>query len=171
MNVRKRMAVGMLWIVVPIVVAIATLRASYLEWEEDRYRQKIPVEVDVGNVVAIDGESAFREGCGFAVFELSSKMKERIRNFGIKALNGPGPQTVPVNEYEFWGETPYIETGDGLSSKDSWIVGLGCGNMDPILGATINTALRQPGSFFTRLTESVVIVIPSAGIVAFVYYG
>ena len=48
--------------------------------EEDRYRQKIPVEVGVGNVVAIAGESAFREGCGFAVFELSSKMKERIRS-------------------------------------------------------------------------------------------
>jgi hypothetical protein len=42
LNVRKHMAVGMLWIAVPIVVAIATLRASYLEWRRIGIDKRFP---------------------------------------------------------------------------------------------------------------------------------
>jgi hypothetical protein len=170
LTVRKHIVVDMLWMI-PLVVVIIIVYLIYRDWRDDWYRKMIPAEVELGRVVVIDGDAGLREGCGFAVFEISAKMKERILVSGLGALTRARPQTESVNQYGVWRASPYIEAGDGLSMEDRWIVGLNCGRMNPNLRTTIDTALHQHRAFYTKFYESAVIVIPSAGIVAYVYNG
>lgn len=80
----------------------------------------MPSEVGIADVVLIDGQSGFREGCGVAIFELTAAANARIQASGIRGLNVDGA----TSPNPIWHETPYIETGDGLTLEDRWTVGL-----------------------------------------------
>jgi hypothetical protein len=147
---------------------------GFKRWESNWYRGLIPAEVEVGDALLIDGESGFREGCGVAIFRLTPQMRERIKALGLVALDGPLDQRSHVHSpraSRAWAETPYVETGDGMTLEDTWQVGLSCADKKPELVRRITTALRQPGSFVKKLHEAAVVVVPASGIVALVYFG
>lgn len=142
-----------------LVLFLAVTYAVYVHCRDDYYRKLLQVELEVGDAVLIDGEWGFLEGCGVAVFELSPQTRSQLRTKGTTALRG------------VWLETPYVETGDGMTLEDRWLVGLTCAKMSHKLSITINQALTQPGSFISKRPEAAIIVIPTAGIVALVYFG
>ena len=153
---------------------IVVLYAMYVSWRNDWYRQKMPPEVGIGDVVLIDGKSGFREGCGVAIFELTPAASAQLQAAGIRALNAGdarSPYRPSKDKNSIWHETPYVETGDGLTLEDRWAVGLSCAKLSHELSATITRAMAQPGSFYTKLYEAAVLVIPAAGIAALVFYG
>lgn len=155
------------WLATVAVIAAVTAPYAILKaWEREWYRQKIPQEVSTGEVVLIHGESHFREGCGVAIFQLADETKSKIATRGIAALD-----TVSNEANKAWTPTPYEITGDGLTLEDQWMNGAACARMDDELSKALSDALNKPGSFVKKLYESAVIVIPSAGIVAFVHYG
>lgn len=134
----------------------------------------MPPEVGIGDVVLIDGKSGFREGCGVAIFELTPAASARLQASGIRALKAGGltsSHRLIKDKGSIWHETPYVETGDGLTLEDRWVVGLSCARMSRELSSTIARAMAQPGSFYTKLYEAAVLVIPADGIAVFVYYG
>lgn len=156
------------WFVLALAgIAVTSAYFCYKKWECDWYRQKIPTEVKTGDVVLIDGESHFREGCGVAIFKLAEETQSKIATLGLAALEPP----VSSSGVHLWSETPYSITGDGLSLEDRWMEGTGCARMDSMLSKSLSDSLSKPGSFVRKLYEAAVIVIPSEGLVAFVYSG
>ena len=171
LNRYKLIGIGALLLCVAIPIAPFV---AYVNWRNDAYRQKLPPELEAGDLIFIDGESGFNAGCGVAVFELGAGARARIRARGIRALDSAVPAAAndPRDRRDLhWQQTPYVDTGDGLTLADRWQVGLSCADMPRELNLAIDRALRQPGSYFMRLRESAILVIPSAGMVAFVYYG
>lgn len=147
---------------------------GYKRWESNWYRSLIPSEIEVGNAVLIDGESGFLEGCGVAIFEITPQMRERMRLQGAATLNGtlaPKTQVRTTRDTRMWVETPYVETGDGMTLEDSWQTGLSCVKTNRDLVRVITAALRQPGSFVKKLHEAAVVVVPASGVAALVYFG
>lgn len=157
-----------------VLVFILFLYASFKKWESDHYRQQMPAEIGLAEAILIDGESGFREGCGVAVFELAPWMKEQLRAHGLAALTNSQQRQIQganTSAASDWKETPYVETGDGLGLEDRWTVGLSCVQQNSDIVRRINDALRQPGSFVKKQYEAGVIVIPSSGLAALVYFG
>jgi hypothetical protein len=148
----------------------------YLAWghaRQDFYRRQIPAEVDVADVVDIDGETGVRGGCGAAIFELAAPAKIRLGRLGIRALTKSTvarTDTVDPFAHAVWRETPYLEGAAPLPLENFWAVGLGCTNISANLKHTIDHALRRPGAYFTLLKGRGVLVMPSAGLVAYVYF-
>lgn len=156
------------------VTLIGALCLGYKWSELNWYRSLIPVEVEIGDALLIEGESGLREGCGAAVFALTPGMLQRIKAYGLGAFGGPPGREQGAGDAHAsraWAETPYAETGDGMSQEDTWQVGLSCVETDPELARTIMQALRRPGSFVKKRHEAAVVVVPAAGIAALVYFG
>ncbi len=171
LNRYKLIGIGALLLCVAIPIAPFV---AYVNWRNVWYRQKLAPELEAGDLVFIDGQSGFMSGCGVVVFELGAGARARIRARGIRALDSAAPaaaKDLGGRQDLHWQQTPYVETGDGLTLADRWQLGLGCANMPRELNLTIDRALRQPGSYFMRLQESAILVMPSAGIVAYVYFG
>jgi hypothetical protein len=167
-----------------VVLCLLLTYAAYLgfkRWESNSYRGNIPFEVDVADALLIESKSGFMEGCGVAIFELTPQMRERIKVQGLAAFDGSLDQQAqvgPPNEMRRWQdkirrweETPYVETGDGLTMEDSWQVGFSCADQTSDLVRGITDALRQPGSFVRKLHEAAVVVVPALGVAAFVHNG
>jgi hypothetical protein len=136
------------------------LGALYFAYSSNRneyYRNMIPSEIKAGSVVEIDSMSGvFGGGCGAAVFEITPDARTETR--------------IPSGSYPAWQETPYVETGDGLTLEDRWTAGLGCGAPNSETMRTIANALNQPGSYYQKLGLAGLVVVPSEGMVAYVYF-
>jgi hypothetical protein len=145
---------------------------AYKKLESNWYRSFMPTEIELGDTLLIDGKSGFREGCGVAIFELTSHMRKRINVHGLASLDGmlhQKAQTRSKLDLSLWTETPYVETGDGTTLEDTWAVGLSCADTDNEMVREITRALRQPGSFVKKLDEAAIVVMPASGMAALVY--
>jgi hypothetical protein len=159
------------WVAVCLLLSCAAY-LGFKKWESIWYRGLIPSEVEVGDALLIDGDSGFREGCGVAIFRLAPQMRERIKVQGLAALNGRIDEGARVRrDTRTWAETPYVETGDGMTLEDTWQGGLSCAEKNPDLVRKITVALRQPGAFVMKLHEAAVVVVPASGFAALVYFG
>lgn len=148
------------------VLAMLICFIVFNKWEEDWYRKQIPGEIETADVVVVEGESGLRRGCGVAVFKLTARAQARLSADGLAALAESSPFTGHP-----WTETPYVETGDGMTLEDRWLGGLACAHLDASLSEKIHNALKGKGAFVRKLYEAGVIVIPSSGLVALVYFG
>jgi len=147
---------------------------AFRSWERSWYEGLLPLSLKAESIVALDTRSGFREGCGTVVFKLDPDAARTFRRTGLAALASARQaraESGPYFSYEEWSETPYRETGDGLTLKDRWLNGLSCANLDPDLVKTINGALRSKGSFFSRGQESGLIVLPTEGLVVLSFEG
>lgn len=150
---------------------LAFLYFIYLNERNNHYRQKIPDEIPVGKVVAIGSEiGGFWDSCGAAIFQMAAPEDARFRHLEYFSNN----RTLRMQdgqEQAGWNATPFRETGDGLSLDDRWPSGLLCAGLDEELSGTIWRALASPGSYYRQLGSGGVVVIPSAQLVAYVYFG
>lgn len=160
------------------VAAVAVLvAAAYLAlraWERSWHEGQIPRALEIDEVVLIDGESGLREGCGAAVFRLSSRTLDKIRRLGAAAFEESRQARSSDKDYftySKWEETPYRMTGDGLTLTDRWLNGLGCAKLPPELGRRIHEALESKGSFFSTTQEGGLIIIPGENLAVLSYEG
>lgn len=148
--------------------------AGYKKWESNWYRSLMPSEVEVGRTLLIEGKSDLRSGCGVAIFQLTPHMREQISMHGLAAFDVLLRHKSGANvkhETHTWESTPYVETGDGMTLEDRWVVGLTCVENNPDVVRKIYAALRRPGSFVKKLDNAAVVVVPASGLAAFVYFG
>jgi hypothetical protein len=135
---------------------------SYTHWSIDVYRQHIPPEVEVADLIA---SGSGWGGCGAAIFELTATAKENLRKVGITALNS-GATSVDAGRIGVWQETPY--TAESIPESD-WAAALGCTWITVELHEIIHGALRRTGSFYRRYKKGTILVIPTAGIVVYTF--
>lgn len=135
---------------------------SYTRWSIDVYRQHIPPEVEVADLIASGSEWG---GCGAAIFELTATAKENVSQDGITALNR-GVASVDAGRIGVWQETPY--TAESIPESD-WAAALGCTWIRAELHEIIYRALRRTGSFYRQYKKGTILVIPTAGIVVYTF--
>ena len=147
---------------------------AFRTWERSWYEGLLPSSLKIESIVALGMQDGFREGCGAVVFKLDPEVARTIRRTGLAALASARQaraESAPYFSYAEWGETPYRETGDGLTLKDRWLNGLVCANLEPELGKAVDGALRSGGSFFSRGAESGLIVLPTEGLAVLSFEG
>lgn len=135
---------------------------SYTRWNIDIYRQHIPPEVEVANLIDSGSEWG---GCGVAIFELTATAKEKLSEVGITALSRGGT-SVDADRIGVWQETPF--TDESIPESD-WAAALGCTWVRAELHEVIYSALRKTGSFYKQYKKGTILVIPTAGIVVYTF--
>jgi hypothetical protein len=156
------------------LVVVLVVYTIYSYFESRWYERLIPADLEISDVVLINGESGFREGCGAAIFSLNPETTKRIAFDGLNALKNARQargHNDAYHSYSIWQKTPYVETGDGMTLADRWLTGLGCAGIKGELGKQIYKALRREGSFFATTDEGGLIIIPSFGLAVFSYHG
>lgn len=158
-----------------LLCVVVTAYAACRRWEADWYQGLIPAAIETDGIVVISDQGGFREGCGAVVFKLSAAALVKLDASGLGALaSAHEARSHPREDYfRFgdWQQTPYVESGDGLTLADRWLVGLNCADLDPALGKQIHEAINTKGSFYATSRESGLVVIPSRGLVLLAYEG
>lgn len=152
------------------VYAYVAFRSSERSW----YEGLLPRGLNVEAMVALGTQGGFREGCGAVVFKLDSATTGAVRRDGLAALSiarQARAESDPYFSYDEWNQTPYVETGDGLTLKDRWLNGLSCAALDPNLAKIISRALDSEGSFYSRGRESGLVVLPTEGLIVLSFEG
>ncbi len=159
-----------------VVLALGTYGA-FRFWNANHFKNLIPSEIAIGDTVLVDGETGGLEGCGVAIFRVGSATLVSLRANGIHALDQASRSrkkrflSDEYKEYSPWKETPYLETGDGMTLADRWLGGFVCANIDSDLSKRIHQALRSNKSYYATAHEAGLIIIPSLGLAVYSYFG
>ena len=162
LNVLRVLVLLKLWLILLLYI-------TYKMSERPFMFRALPAAVEVQGVEWIAGDSGLREGCGVAVFRLAPGMQQRLQARGLAALDGARQargHSEAYYHYQPWQATPVL---NNLGS-DGWLA-LSCGDLPQALEQRINNALEQPGSYFARKDEGVLLVLPAAGLVVYGYNG
>jgi hypothetical protein len=161
-----------------LFIALAlSIYGTYRVWEINYFKNLIPSEIQINGTVLVDGETGGLEGCGVAIFRLDSATLEKIRANGIHALDEAKQSRKKkllrddYQTYTPWAETPYLETGDGMTLADRWLGGFVCSNIDTDLSNHIHSALKSTNSYYSTTHEAGLIVIPDLGLIVYSYFG
>jgi hypothetical protein len=168
---KKQVALGIAVLAISIALGVY---AKYRIREVTSFMGLIPASLEIQRTVIIDGKTGFIEGCGAAVFELSPATLRQIQLRGLAALKDAHQARDygdELHRYSQWKETPYIETGDGMSLVDRWLAGRSCAKFDLAVDRGIETALKSPGSYYATIHEAGLIVIPKLKLVVYSYFG
>lgn len=166
-------------VLITILIGMGCIYWAYgvfQEWIADDFKDRIPSELKISETLLVDGDMGGLGWWGVAIFRLQGDTLGKLRTTGLQALAGarrsrnPGSINGKYKEYSPWRETPYIETGDGMTLADRWLGGMVGSNMKPELSKGIENALRTDGSYYAKSNDSGLIVIPSLGIVAYIYF-
>jgi hypothetical protein len=134
------------------------------------WRQEIPDRIETTEILESSGSGFFREACRNAVFRLSEAGARAIARQGpaFFADIGPPRNENPRNRYSAWRETPVAGTVFALHALG------GCdGERSGPRQREIEAALSAPGSYYalTANAEGMILVVPSARLAAFLYFG
>jgi hypothetical protein len=164
-------------LIILFAVLVLGSYGAFQVWNTNYFKNLIPSEIGISHTVFIDGKSGGLEGCGVAIFRMDSATLNNIRANGSHALDGAKlsrKKKFLKNEYQgytSWKETPYMETGDGMTLADRWLGGFVCASIDSDLSKSIHNALRSAKSYYATTHEAGLIVIPRLGLVVYSYFG
>lgn len=147
-----------------VVILVPMKGCSHLQ--VSLYRQAIPPQFELLEVMHHDAVSGFREGCGFAIFRLSDADLTRIRRHGLAHLGAArlGRDGKPYHQYKPWSATP--APGD-----EHLFRGTGCIDDPPELLKRAERAADKEGAFFTTGHEQDLVVVPALGILIYSFNG
>ncbi|HTH09888.1 MAG TPA: hypothetical protein VMA55_09990 [Acidovorax sp.] len=130
------------------------------------YRQAIPPQFELLDVVHHDEVGGLREGCGFAVFRLSEDNLTGIRNQGLAYFETArlGRDGKPYHQYPSWRATPATE-------HDHLFRGRNCSGEPLELLEQAQRAAGKEGAFFTTGHEQDLVVVPALGLLIYSYTG
>jgi hypothetical protein len=133
------------------------------------YAGFVPDKIKITKSIAVEGEDGLTEGCGVAAFEIDAGTIARIRIEGLaffddarqghrddKPTYGPWQATSSKHITDIEGGGGFLCVRDTLPKS---------------LLRTIEQATEKPGSFYAVRHEAMLLVIPDAQMVVFLYYG
>lgn len=149
-----------------LLVLILVPMKGCSHWQVSLYRQAIPHQFELLEVLHHDEVSGLREGCGFAIFRLSDKDLARIRSHGMAHLETArlGRDGNPYHQYQPWSATP-------APDNEHLFRGQSCTGDPPELLQQAQQAADKQGAFFTTGHEQDLVVIPALGILVYSYNG
>ena len=117
----------------------------------------------------ITGKSGGIKGCGTAIYKLSEKTYQNIKEHGLEFLNSDlQPRNNSTSRYAQWKETPRKDWKRG----EDWGFELLCGGKLPDnLYKEIVKSGKKAGSFYTKKHEAVLMIIPEKRLVIFSHNG
>lgn len=145
-------------------------------WVADGYIDKIPPELKIEKVKLVDGDLGGLGWCGVTIFELKNDILEDVKNDGLQALtDARQSREVSIRgkykQYTSWRETPYIETGDGMTLEDRWLGGMSCAkSMQRDLKNSLSKAIHSPKSYYAKSNDAGLVVIPHLGVAAYIHF-
>jgi hypothetical protein len=147
-----------------VLILLPMKGCSYLQ--VGLYRQAIPPQFELQDVVHHDEVGGFREGCGYAVFRLSEDNLVRIRRQGLAYFETAhlGRDGKPYHQYQPWKATP-------ASEHDQLFRGQTCAGGPPELLEQAQRAAGKEGAFFTTGHEQDLVVVPVLGLLIYSYNG
>jgi len=166
MPIRIKRTAVLLAVVAAIAIAFVMASRWLKSFAEAGYLEGIPDRIRIVEAIASDEISGFREGCGTAVFRVSEVTLNEIQAEGLAFFDEAtqGRDKGKYFRYEGWRKTP-------SGSHDSVLRGLSCAELDPILFADIQSALRSAGSYYTVGYEYDLLLIPSKAIIVLTFSG
>jgi hypothetical protein len=139
-------------------------------WEEHRYLGLIPSSIQTAGTLRISGQSDFREGCGAAIFRLSSRTRAAILKEGLAFLQSARqPRDHANDSYGQWQETP-VPGSIGHAESTPILLGVSCSKVSGSLERDIFIDLQSPGSYFTTKQAAALLVLPRSELVVFAYW-
>lgn len=167
------------WVVVTLVLALLALVIvaawqGFQRWRAKGYEAQVPAEVQLDGLVQASIEQGLMQGCGAVVFKLADTTVQALQREGVSALRQARQargEPSPHYSYGPWRETPYAETGDGMSQADRWLLGLNCASLSSELDAAIQAALVSKGAYYAKTVEGGLILIPARGLAVLSFDG
>ena len=147
-----------------VLILLPMKGCSHMQME--LYRQAIPPQFELVEVLHHDEIVGFREGCGYAIFRLSEDSLVRIRRQGMAyfAAAQLGRDGKPYHQYQPWQATPTNE-------HEQLFRGQSCaGEASEVLEQAQRAAGRE-GAFFTTGHEQDLVVVPALGLLIYSYNG
>lgn len=154
-------------IMVPALLVLAALVAAWWafeRWQSRGYEGQVPAEIHLDGLVEASIDHGLTQGCGAVVFRLADATVLSLQRDGVRALSGARQARAEASahfRYGPWQETPYAETGDGMSLADRWLLGLNCADLSSKVDEAIQAALTSKGSFYARTAEGGLILLPA----------
>lgn len=164
-------------LIILFAVLIFGSYGAFQAWNTKYFKNLIPAEIGISHTVFIDGETGGLEGCGVAIFQMDSATLKNLRANGSQALDRAKQSRKKkflkdeYQRYTSWKETPYMETGNGMTLADRWLGGFVCATIDSDLSKNIHNALRSAKTYYATTHEAGLIVIPRLGLVVYSYFG
>ncbi|HEX8663293.1 MAG TPA: hypothetical protein VF744_04615 [Beijerinckiaceae bacterium] len=144
--------------------------ALWNAYERLWYERMFPEKVRLAGTLAIGGLSASfggGGGCGIAAFWLDPATRDDIGRQGLAFFRDAHEAAGGERRtYTPWAATPMPK---GTFAEGGWY-GLDCADLGRGLRNAIYHGAQQPGGFFARGSSRDLLVLPAAGIAAFVYY-
>ncbi|MDD3019945.1 MAG: hypothetical protein PHX61_03060 [Alphaproteobacteria bacterium] len=152
---------------------------SFKLYEPTFYKNAIPEQFEIEEILKIKSETWITGGCGGVIFKISDSTKNQVLKNGLnfldKDLHGRGYKEVNRERYYYtyepWVETP-INIKGGIASglncllqKDNHI------EDDSEIAPIVRNAVKQKGSYYTKKREGELLLIPSMGLLFFAYSG
>jgi hypothetical protein len=176
--------IGCLPIVACLTAIAAGISLSTCVWlrREDAVG-RLPPQIGFERIVAAHSEGVIMEGCVYATYLLTPTTVRLLRERGIDALIGTYPEKNYANNPDGdWQRTPLPSPGqreaiyeEGGEPQPLFALGAasGCGDARGAKALEIERLLRQPGNFYnvTRNGEGLILISPSEGMAAFLYFG
>jgi hypothetical protein len=130
------------------------------------YRQAIPPQFELVEVLHHDEIVGFREGCGYAIFRLSEDNLARIRRQGLTYFEAAelGRDGKPYHQYQPWKATP-------TSEHEQLLRGQNCAGEPSELLERAQRAAGNEGAYFTTGHEQDLVVVPALGLLIYSYNG
>lgn len=164
-------------LIILFAVLIFGSYGAFQAWNTKYFKNLIPAEIGISHTVFIDGETGGLEGCGVAIFQMDNATLNNLRANGSQALDRAKQSRKKkflkdeYQRYTSWKETPYMETGNGMTLADRWLGGFVCATIDSDLSKNIHNALRSAKTYYATTHEAGLIVIPRLGLVVYSYFG
>lgn len=137
--------------------------------EREQMIQALPAGIEPSGTKLIAGETGFREGCGAAIFGLSSDTRQRLQREGLAFLEAARQSRGHTDDYYAFGQwrsTPLEFTAD----VDGGWRALWCAGNGPLI-RRVNLAVQRPGGFYSEKPEGILVVLPDEGLIVFGYDG
>lgn len=153
------------------ILFFTLLVSPYLSYKMAQYfwfRSILPEQIAVTGPVSIGEEGGIREGCGVAVFRLSTSTRKAIEAEGLEFFEGVDQSRGYSDHYHSfsaWKESPVPQEWGGDGSMFM------CSVISPRLARKIQEAARLPGAYYATKHEGQLYVLPSIGLVVFSFYG
>lgn len=159
---------GLAVLVLPSVLMLAWL---FHPWP-DRYIARLPPAFEVVEVVQIEQGAV----CALAAFRYSEPARQALAEGGLSWLNSAAMTRTARGSgrsYMNWAPTPHADR-DQAWGRNGWIHGAWpCLEVDESLERTVDRALKDRGSYYTRLERggTGLLLIPSRQLIVYLADG
>lgn len=134
------------------------------------YKDAIPLQLELDQLVYHDEENDLREGCGVSIFKLSDKTLNQINGLGLAYLATAtlGRDGDAYHLYKPWLATP--QPGK-MGHEHELLRGSQCIDNPPDIWKEIEKATYEGGAYFTTGYEQDIVIVPKLGVLVFSYNG